>query len=278
MDENDEDPWLSIRALAGGLDRRYQRSLERERRIHEHVSRHREHHSAPPRRARGLTREDIVATAITVADAEGTEAVSMRRIARELRAGAMSLYWHIASKEELHDLMLESVQAEAEAPEPSGNWRADLETFARNTRAALLRHPWAIDFLANGPPSGPNEGRNAERLLAALDGLGLDVATAIRVTGTLATYVVGAAVREVQEIRSERESAEWMEGLTEAEAAEFQEELSRRVRESGRYPHIVRLMDEGIDPDSPDTRDERFEFGLACVLDGVAAILPVNQA
>jgi AcrR family transcriptional regulator len=65
---------------------------------------------------RGLSRADIVDVAVAIADAEGTEAVSMRRIARDLRVGAMSLYWHVESKEELHQLMLDTVQAEIEAP------------------------------------------------------------------------------------------------------------------------------------------------------------------
>ena len=123
-----------------------------------------------PRLLRGLSRDDIVATAIAVADAEGTAAVSMRRIARDLHVGAMSLYWHVESKDELHQLMLEAVHGEIEAAEPSGDWRADLAVYARDYRAALHRHPWAIDFLGVGPPSGPNDARNADRLIGALDG------------------------------------------------------------------------------------------------------------
>jgi AcrR family transcriptional regulator len=185
----------------------------------------------------------------------------------------MSLYWYVGSKEELHQLMLEKVQAEAEAPEPSGNWRADLREFALNTRAALLRHPWAIDFLGVGPPSGPNNARNLERLIAALDGLSLDIATAIRISMTVATYVMGAALREIQEIRWQHSTTEAMAGMTAAEIAEFLAEFTRRIRESGRYPHIAKIMDADLDPDAPETRDERFEFGLDCVLDGIAARL-----
>jgi AcrR family transcriptional regulator len=274
MDE--DDPFVPLRPFVGG-SLRDRRERERERRIAEHVSRHREHRRQPPGRARGLSLPDIVDTAIAVADAEGTDAVSMRRIAREMRVGAMSLYWYVGSKEELHQLMLEKVQAEAETPEPSGNWRADLRGFARNTRAALLRHPWAIDFLGIGPPSGPNDAHNAERLLAALDGLGLDIATAIQVGMTVGTYVMGAALREIQEIRWQRNATEAMAGMTAAEIAEFRAEYNRRIRVSGRYPHIVKIMDADIDPDAPETRDERFEFGLDCVLDGIAARLEPRQ-
>ena len=268
-EDEDEDVFVPLRPLFGGA--REPRERDRERRIADHVSRRREHSGQPPRRVRGLSLSDIVATAIAVADADGTEAVSMRRIARELRVGAMSLYWYVTSKEELHQLMLERVQAESEAPEPSGDWRADLRGYARNARAALLRHPWAIDFLGHGPPSGPNDARNAERVIAALDGLGLDIPTVMNAVTTVGTYVLGAAMREVQEIRWHRTAAEVTGQLTETEVAEFMGDLDRRIRESGRYPQLVRIIDAGFDPDSPDTRDERFEFGLDCVLDGIAA-------
>ena len=224
-----------------------------------------------PRRLRGLSRDDIVATSVAIADAEGTAAVSMRRIARDLHVGAMSLYWHVESSDELHQLMLEAVQGEIEAPEPSGDWRADLAAYALDYRAALHRHPWAIDFLGAGPPSGPNDARNADRLIGALDGLGLDAMTTMWALLTVGTYVTGAALREIQEIRWHRAADEARTEMTEDEAAAAYREFERMVRGSGRYPHIAKIFDAGIDPDAPETRDARFEFGLGCVLDGIAA-------
>ena len=230
-----------------------------------------EHRGREPRRLRGLSREDIVATAIGIADAEGTAAVSMRRIARDLHVGAMSLYWYIESKDELHRLMLEGLQAEIEAPEPSGDWRADLAAYARSYRAALHRHPWAIDFLGAGPPSGPNDARNADRLLGALDGLGLDATTRMWALLTVGTHVTGAALREIQEIRWRRAEDEARAEMTEEEVAAAHQEFERMIRGSGRYPHLAKIFDADIDPDAPQTRDARFEFGLGCVLDGIAA-------
>ncbi len=276
MDEGaEEDPFVPLRPVFGDALRDHgdRHGLRRERQIAEHVTRHREHGRQPGRRARGLEVADIVTAAIAVADDEGPEAVSMRRIARELDAGTMSLYWYVSSKEELHRLMLERVQAEALAPEPSGDWRADLRGYARAMRAALLAHPWAIDFLGMGPPSGPNDARNAERLMGAIDGLGLDIATAMQALMTFGTYVVGAALREIQEIRWRESLTESTAGMTEGEIAESIAEFARRIKESGRYPHLVRILEAGIDPDSPLTRDERFEFGVDCMLDGIAARL-----
>jgi AcrR family transcriptional regulator len=272
VDQDAEDLFVPLRPLFGGSPRdRHER--RRERQIAEHVSRRREQGGRPGGRARGLELDDILDAAIAVADAEGTEAVSMRRIARELEVGTMSLYWYVSSKEELHQLMLERIQAEAQAPEPSGDWRADLRGYARTTRAALRRHPWAIDFLGIGPTSGPNDARNGERLMGALDGLGLDIVTATRVLLTFGTYVMGAALREIQEIRWQCRAAEAAAGMSEDEIAEFLAEYGHRVRESGQYPHLARMLEARVDPDSPLTRDERFEFGLDCVLEGIAARL-----
>jgi AcrR family transcriptional regulator len=269
VDEDEEDLFVPLRPLAGGSvrDRRERR---RERQIAHRVSRQRDHGARPGRRPRGIQVDEIVGAAVAVADAEGTEAVSMRRIARDLDVGTMSLYWYVSSKEELHQLMLEQVQAEVEAPAPSGDWQADLRGYARAMRAALRRHPWAIDYIGVGPPSGPNDARNADRLIGALDGLGLDMDCATRLLMTFNTYVMGAALREIQEIRWQHTAAELTADVTEGEIAEFLTELGRRIRESGRYPRLTRLLDSGVDPDSPKTRDERFEFGLDCVLDGIA--------
>jgi AcrR family transcriptional regulator len=273
--EEDDGPFLPMRLFRAveENDRRARQERARERQIAAHVSRAREHGGRPGGRARGLSRADIVAIAVAIADAEGTGAVSMRRIAKDLQVGVMSLYWHIESKEDLHQLMLEAVQAEIKAAAPSGDWRADLAVYARNTRAAMHRHPWAIDYIGAGPPSGSNDARNADRLIAALDGLGLDVMTTIWALMTVSTYVTGAALREIQEVRWQRAAGETMSEMAEEDVAEVLAEFDRRVRGSGRYPHLAKVLDAGIDPDAAETRDERFEFGLTCVLDGIAALL-----
>jgi AcrR family transcriptional regulator len=252
-------------------DRRARLERARERQIAVRVSRAREHGGRPGGRARGLSQADIVDAAVTIADAEGTEAVSMRRIAKDLQVGVMSLYWYIESKEDLHQLMLEAVQAEIEAAAPTGDWRADLTGYARSTRAAMHRHPWAIDYIGAGPPAGPNDARNGDRLFGALDGLGLDITTTLWALMTVSTYVLGAALREIQEIRWHQAAEETRSGMTEEEVAEAFAEFERRIRGSGRYPHLAKLFEADVDPDAPETRDERFEFGLSCVLDGIAA-------
>src|SRR5689334_5448127 len=129
----DEDFWVPFLAYRPG-DRRAQRLRVHAREDAKRGQRH------PPRRAAALSRDEIVRTAITVADAEGADAVNMRRIARELGSGTMSLYWHVASKDELLDMMIDAIVGEAQAPELSGDWRADLRAGACATRDALHRH------------------------------------------------------------------------------------------------------------------------------------------
>jgi hypothetical protein len=155
VDERDEDPWAVLPLPPPlGLGAREQRERERERRLAAQVSRHRERGVQPSRRDRGLTRDEIVAIALAVADAEGVAAVSMRRIARELNAGVMSLYWHVASKEELQDLMLASVEAEIVVPEPSGDWLADMRTLAQTPAPRCYSTNGRWSFMDSAPHLG----------------------------------------------------------------------------------------------------------------------------
>jgi AcrR family transcriptional regulator len=224
------------------------------------------------RAAPSLSRAEIVDAAIAVADAEGSDAISMRRIAQVLRAGTMSLYWHVANKEHLLDLMLDALISEVEVPGPTGDRRADLCALARNHRAMLLRHLWMVDFVGGRPPLGPNTMLNLDRTLALLDDAGLDMATAINVMSTLQTYVLGAVLREAQEIRVQRDQER-----AEVDPADWEPARAAwrdRLEADGRFTRVVGFLDAGIDPDAEETRDERFEFGLECVLDGLAARVP----
>ena len=274
-DEPNEEQWPFFR-----YPREYPRSgraareAAREEKIAGHVQRHRARGAQPPRRDRGLSRAEIVSAAIAVADAEGPDAISMRRIAREVGAGAMSLYWYVASKEELLDLMLDAIEAEIEVPEPTGDWRADLGAFAHRTRAALRQHRWAVEFIGTRPPSGPNDVRNLERLLSLLDGIVVDDYQLIMgIFMTVATFVIGAVIREAQEVRFQAEQARVEASMTAEEIQAEHERFRGWFENSDRYPHIARLMEAGIDPDDPATREERFQFSLDCVLDGIAARL-----
>jgi AcrR family transcriptional regulator len=272
MDERDEEEWPfpSYRA-SGRPGAPGSRGDRREQRVADHIQRHKEQGWRPPGRDRRLTREEIVRAAIAVADAEGPDAISMRRIGRELRSGTMSLYYHVGSKEDLVDAMLEAMQAEVDIPDPTGDWRADLRVFAFSERAGLLRHPWIMDFIGNRPPSGPADARQFERMLSLIDQTGLGTVAQMHVLMTLASYIMGAVVREHQEERGQRAEELAGAGIPDEERETESKRIGDWFRKSGKYPHIMRIMEAGVDPDDPKTRDERFDFGLEIVLDGIAA-------
>ena len=216
-----------------------------------------------------LSQAEIVDAAIAVADAEGAAAISMRRIAQVLQAGTMSLYWHVENKEHLLDLMLDTVLGETEVPDAGGDWRAALQAIAFSGRALLHRHRWVMDFIGGRPPLGPHVIANLERSLTALDSLRLDTATAMNVLMTVNTYVMGAVLREMRELRAQRDLE--ASGLDATQIEIGMAEWAKRLRADGRFGHFLRIIEDDVDPDAADTRDERFGFGLDCVLDGIAA-------
>ncbi len=220
------------------------------------------------RTAPALSRAEIVDAAIAIADADGADAVSMRRIAQVLHSGTMSLYWHVANKEHLLDLMLDTLTGEITIAERPADWRSFLQATARENRAMLLRHRWVMDFFGARPPLGPNMILNLERMLAALEDLNLDTATALNILGTVSTYVTGAVLRELREMRAQRDLEQ--SGFDRAGAAAGMADWYRRLTADGRFSHFLRIIDDNVQPDAAETRDERFEFGLDCVLDGIA--------
>jgi AcrR family transcriptional regulator len=225
----------------------------------------------PPQRQR-LSREEIVDAAIAIADAEGADALSMRRIAQVLRAGTMSLYWHVPSKERLLDLMRDTLMSEIEVPEPSADWRSDLRTFAISSRRMLRRHLWLMDFVGGRPPLGPTTMLVMDRALAILEAANSGYETRLRALEAVNTYVSGAVLREAQEIRAHEAELEARAEVG-AEAVELRVQWRDRLAETGLFPRFVGFLDLGVDPDDPETMDARFEFGLDCLLDGIVTRL-----
>lgn len=107
-----------------------------------------------------------------------------------------------------------------------------------------------------------------ERSLSALDDLGLDTRTALQILMTIDTYVTGSVLHELRDTRAEQAQART--GLSDAEIAAGMRAWRDRLDHSGMFVRLLRVFDEGIDPDAAETRDERFEFGLNCALDGIA--------
>jgi AcrR family transcriptional regulator len=214
---------------------------------------------------RSLSRKQIVRAALEVADGEGADAVSMRRVAAHLGAGTMSLYWYVSAKQDLLDLMVDAVLGEIEPLQqpPTDDWRADLKALAAGTRAVVLRHPWAAALVTVGRPLGPNALRHAEWTLSALDGIGLEPSTMRAVANTVNVYVLGSVRDELAERDADRQHAVTRAQWDDAVTPYLEQQLA-----DGRYPTLARLVDEHTDS------DQLFDFGLDCVLDGIAARIP----
>jgi len=114
------------------------------------------------------SRAEITAVAIGIADREGLDAVSMRRVAAELGTGAASLYRYVATRDELLDLMTDATAAEYELPEPTGDWLAELVTVGAQARAILRRHRWLANLIITRPVIGPNGVTLIEHVLTVL--------------------------------------------------------------------------------------------------------------
>jgi AcrR family transcriptional regulator len=211
-----------------------------------------------------------VKTAIQLADVEGIDAVTMRAIAQKLRTGAMSLYWHVGSKDDLMDLIRDAVAGELERIEhPSGDWRADLTAIATDSRDAFLRHPWLTSVVGGRPTLGPNFLRHAELSLAVVSHLDIDVTTQLAIVFAVDDYVRGFVTRELEEAGGPQGGAderEWQESVA---------PYMREILASGEYPNLAAMIEgRGYQIDS----DTRFSFGLQCLLDGIAQRLPHETA
>jgi AcrR family transcriptional regulator len=211
-----------------------------------------------------LDRKSIVAAAVALADEGGLEEVSLRKVAARLNAGPMRLYGHIATKQELLDLMVDEVHAEILPGERTADWREALRVLAHRTRRAALRHPWLADLLGGRPALGPNGLAVTEAKLAALDGLA-DVDTVMRAVETVSAYVTGALRREVANLRAERATGMSKRDWQRAHGPHVTEMLA-----TGRFPALARAVHDGTHLDAGET----FATGLEWVLDAVAARLP----
>jgi AcrR family transcriptional regulator len=219
--------------------------------------------------------DEVVLAAIGVADTEGLQAVSMRRVAETLGLSPMSLYTYVPSKAELVDLMLDRVAGEAPLPDATAEgWRARLEAIARQSWARAQRHPWIMQIGTHRPPLGPNVLARVEAILRAVDGLGLSEVEMDQLTSLVGDYVRGA-VRAALDARE----IEQQTGMTDEQWWAMNTPLLEGLVDPARYPTTVRIGEaykSGRMP-APD-RERNFEFGLQRVLDGIAVFIETRRA
>lgn len=232
----------------------------------------------------GLSADIIVEAAVRLADREGLEAVSMARVAAELKFTTMSLYRYVTSKDELLQLMFNASALGAESVVIEGDdWRSRLRSWSIIQRDMLDLHLWITQLPMAAPPVAPNSLHFVERALEALDGTGLAEPQKIRAIGLISSYTLSearmandaaravAALAKAQGEPAQPETADGQSGGDGGQAPPFTfEELLRELVDEQTYPHLYRLAWASSPADSLSEREE-FLSGLDLILDGVQA-------
>lgn len=227
----------------------------------------------PTARSPRFSRQQIAAAALEIADAEGFEAVSMRRIARSLGAGTMSLYRYIATKDDLLALIGDALLGEALVPgELPADWLEAIAAVARQTRRAYLRHPWAIQLVhrpgaVRAALAGPNGLRHAEQSLSALSGAPMDDRTKLEVLAIVEDYGLGHLIRA--SASSTEAAAAPVPTPDAARTADF----IRSQLASGDFPQLATVTSAAdvVEFTDPADLNAQFELGLMLLLDGIAS-------
>lgn len=211
----------------------------------------------------GLRREQIVAAAVEILDAEGLESLSMRKLGAKLGAGATSLYWHVANKDELLELVLDEFWGLVRTPEPEqASWRELLTTFAYSLRASIREHRWMASLVGQLPSIGPNSLRLSDRLRRAFVQAGFHGVDIYLASGTVICFVLGQVIPEIA----------WDKV---SEGMEIDADGMLRVMQdvAGDYPEMLADYRATVPTDQEAARAMAFDFGLLCVLDGLEARL-----
>ncbi len=226
----------------------------------------------PPEATTGsepLTLDRILDAAGRIADSEGLEALSMRRLGAELGAGATSIYWHVRNKDELLDLLVDRVIGEITADiAPADGWREQMAEAARAARRVLLRHRHVATVLGSRPTFGPNALAALELLIGQLRAAGFSDLSAALGANAIVNWASGYAVFEARDPIAPTASAEERQAYTDAIARTF------ASLPPDRFPNTVAMLPliTSLSPGS------QFESGLGWMLDGLAAELARTRA
>jgi AcrR family transcriptional regulator len=212
---------------------------------------------APRRRRRSLDREQIVQAAIRVVDAEGIDALTMRRLATELDAGATSVYRHVRDRGELLDLALDAVTAELSLPDPQAPWRDALLGAAHGLRALFQRHPNFMLVRATRVALGPRTLAALEHVLGILRAAGFADRHALYAASTMVNYTLGFTLFELLPlVQLEAEGRD---------AGEYLQLMGAFVRglPGEHFPNLVALA-----PIVVGREDDEFAYGVEALIRG----------
>jgi AcrR family transcriptional regulator len=203
-----------------------------------------------------LSRDRVLRAAVALAGAEGIEALTMRRLGQELGVEAMSLYKHVANKEDLLDGMVDAVFGEIELPQAGIDWRTAMRDRAVSVRGALTRHPWATPLMQSRSRPGSATLRHHDAVIGTLRAAGFPIALVAHAFSALDSYIYGFAL---QQRALPFETGEQTAELAQSIMASFP---------ADEYPHLVELTVHHVLRPGYDYGDE-FGFGLDLLLDGL---------
>ncbi len=212
--------------------------------------------SAEPRAS--LSRERVLRAAVLLADEEGVASLTMRKLAEKLGVKAMSLYHHLANKDEVLDGMLDIVFSEIDLPPSGADWKTAMRQRAISAREALSRHPWAIGLLESRANPGPATLKHHDAVIGSLREAGFSIAMAAHAFSALDSYIYGFAL---QELNLPFDTSEELEEVA---------ELILRQMPADRYPHLTEMMEHALKPGYAYANE--FEFGLDLILGGLERI------
>lgn len=203
-----------------------------------------------------LSRERVVVEAVSLADEKGIGALTMRRLADRLLVEPMSLYHHVANKDEILDGMVDVVFGEITLPSPDADWKTAMRERASSARAALRRHPWAVGRLESRSNPGPATLSHHDAVIGCLRHAGFSVALTAHAFSAIDSYLYGFAMQELNlPFHTPEETA--------AMAVTFLDQFP-----ADRFPHLAELTVKHVLKPGYDYGDE-FEFGLDLILDGL---------
>jgi AcrR family transcriptional regulator len=212
----------------------------------------------------------IVQTGIELADADGLDALSMRKVAAQLGVGAMSLYTYLPGRSELVELMIDRAYAERELPDRSLGWRARVEQHARETWSLYLAHPWLLDHNLARLPVGPHVLDFEESLLAAIAAGGVPPARIFPISNVITWHLFGMARAQISDAEEARHTGVSAEAYWTARNSFW-----GTYFDSARYPTMRAIWDAG-GFDDPDAQN--FDQVLARLMQAVELLVTQARA
>lgn len=215
--------------------------------------------NTPPRTP--LSRERVLRAAVDLADREGLDALTMRKLGQELGVEAMSLYNHVDNKDDILDGIVDIVVGEIDLPAKDGDWKAEMHQRAVSARNALARHEWATGVLESRTGIGPATMQYYDAVIGCLREAGFSIAMAAHAFSVLDSYIYGFALQEVK-----------LPFETEEELANIADMLLQAIPKD-EFPYFTEMIVDHALQSGYDYGDMEFEYGLNLILEGLERAL-----